>query len=185
MNDSKRIIIIVVLMTLVLVGMVAKQQYTLNTGELVVLKTTPIDPRSLFRGDYVRLNYDISRLSSVSFPVLSQLKHNDAVFIALEKKGEFWETVDVFESMPDSSSEMVVLKGHVVMPLWRTGSGGDELTVKYGVENYFVPEGEGLALEQLRNQDKVSMQIAVDSFGNAGIKAVLVNGHPRYVETLF
>ena len=36
-----------------------------------------------------------------------------------------------------------------------------------------------------RGGEKVSLRIAVDRFGNAGIKAVLVNGEVRYLETLF
>jgi len=86
MNQSKTMLIIVVVLTLTLVSMVAKKQYTLNTGALVVLKTTPVDPRSLFRGDYVRLNYDINRLSVRQFPLLQGMKHHDVVFVALEKK---------------------------------------------------------------------------------------------------
>jgi uncharacterized membrane-anchored protein len=61
----------------------------------------------------------------------------------------------------------------------------EHLTVRYGIENYFVPEGEGRDLERPKPGEKVSTRVAVDRFGNAGIKAVLVNGQPRYTETLF
>ena len=50
------------LQTLALVGMIGVQQYTLNEGTPVLLETEPIDPRSLFRGDFVILNYAISDL---------------------------------------------------------------------------------------------------------------------------
>ncbi|MGH8629618.1 MAG: GDYXXLXY domain-containing protein [Burkholderiales bacterium] len=59
------------------------------------------------------------------------------------------------------------------------------LNVRYGIENYFVPEGEGLALERPKPDEKVTIRVAVDRAGNAGIKAVLVNGTPRYEEKLF
>jgi hypothetical protein len=57
--------------------------------------------------------------------------------------------------------------------------------VRYGIENYFVPEGEGRALERPKPNEKVTIQVAVDRYGRAGIQAVLVNGQPRYVERLF
>lgn len=183
MTYSKRITIIVVLLTLVLMGMIAKKQFTLNTGSLVVLKTTPVDPRSLFRGDYVRLNYDISRLNSAYFPLLNELKYHDSVFVALKKEGVFWQPVAVFKSMPESSDDKVIIKGSINSP--PAFSRSPQVSIKYGIENYFVPEGEGRDLERLRNQGNISMQIAVDTFGNSGIKAVLLNGEPIYVEALF
>ncbi len=48
------------------------------------------------------------------------------------------------------------------------------LNVRYDIENYFVPEGE-----------VVSILVAVDESGAAGIKGVLVDGELRYEETLF
>ena len=56
--------------------------------------------------------------------------------------------------------------------------------VKYGIEDYFVQEGTGRELERTKQDEKVSIQVAVDRFGNAGIKAVLVNGRPKSIETL-
>lgn len=185
MSDSKRIMIVVLLMTLALVGMVAKKQYTLNTGDLVVLKTEPVDPRSLFRGDYVRLRYEISSLDMATFPTVSGLQHNDTVYVSLQKSGDFWVPKAVSRTLPEHGQDSVVIKGRVNMP-WLRGLGvRGGIEIKYGIENYFVPEGEGRELERLRNQQKVSMQIAVDAFGNAGIKAVLVDGEPYYVESLF
>ena len=55
------------------------------------------------------------------------------------------------------------------------------INVKYGVENYFVPEGEGRVLETPKPGETVSIRLVVDRNGNAAIKAVLVNG----VERLF
>ena len=49
MNVGLRIAIIVAMQTLALWGMVGMKQYTLATGNPVVLKTQPIDPRSLRR----------------------------------------------------------------------------------------------------------------------------------------
>ncbi|MBN4061478.1 MAG: hypothetical protein COB41_01290 [Proteobacteria bacterium] len=183
MNQSKAILIIVVVLTLTLVGMIAKKQYTLNTGALVVLKTTPVDPRSLFRGDYVRLNYAISRLNVNQFPLLHELEEHDPVFVALKKQGVFWQPIAVFKSMPEAENDTVVIKGYINSS--SRGGWNAQVSIRYGIENYFVPEGEGRDLEGLRNQGNISMRIAVDGFGNSGIKAVLLNGESIYVEALF
>ena len=65
MRSTFGLLLAVVIQTGVLVAMVAMKQWTLTTGTPVVLETKPVDPRSLFRGDYVRLNYAISNYSGL------------------------------------------------------------------------------------------------------------------------
>jgi uncharacterized membrane-anchored protein len=55
----------------------------------------------------------------------------------------------------------------------------------YGIEKYFVPQGEGLEIEHSRNQGKVAIVAAVTPAGRAAIKRLLVDGKPVYDEPLF
>ncbi|MCK9420892.1 MAG: GDYXXLXY domain-containing protein [Nitrospirae bacterium] len=57
-----KFILIVCLQVLLLLGIIAYREYWIATGDKVVLKTTPVDPRDLFRGDYVNLTYEITNL---------------------------------------------------------------------------------------------------------------------------
>jgi uncharacterized membrane-anchored protein len=58
--------------------------------------------------------------------------------------------------------------------------------VDYGIDQYFVPEGTGPALEADRNEGKVSVLVAVAENGNAAIKGIVLNGgDPVYLEPLF
>jgi len=179
----------VAVLTLVLFGMIARKQWTLSTGTSVVLETKPVDPRSLFRGDYVRLNYTINTLDTAAYPELSHVKRGDVVYVSLAAGSPYWQPERVSLACPDAPS--VVLKGRVerVSRHWnnttRKYDAASEVRVKYGIENYFVPEGAGRAIERPAAGEKVSIQVAVDRFGNAGIRAVLLNGVPRYIETLF
>ena len=59
------------------------------------------------------------------------------------------------------------------------------LRITYGIEHYFVPEGEGRAIEQARNQDKVAIVAAVTPAGRAAIKRLVIDGKPVYDEPLF
>jgi len=46
-----------------------EKEKILNEGKLVLLRLAPVDPRSLMQGDYMRLNYEISRnIPSDSIP---------------------------------------------------------------------------------------------------------------------
>ncbi|WP_348684911.1 GDYXXLXY domain-containing protein [Aeromonas bestiarum] len=38
-----------------------RYEHAISSGEVVLLRLAPVDPRSLMQGDYMRLNYDIAR----------------------------------------------------------------------------------------------------------------------------
>jgi len=188
-GSALRLVFVVVVLTLVLAGMIGRKQWTLITGTPVVLETQPVDPRSLFRGDYVRLNYTINTLGSDRFE-LPDVQRGDVVYVTLKKGDPYWQPVAVSTERPEDDA--VAIKGRVdrvSKQRWnrdtRKMEEVSELRLKYGIENYFVPEGTGRALERPAQGEKVSMEVAVDKCGNAGIKSVLVNGQLRFVETLF
>lgn len=59
------------------------------------------------------------------------------------------------------------------------------IRIQYGIEKFFVPEGEGRALEQPREDEQVTVRVAVDASGKAAIEALLINGKARYRVSLF
>jgi uncharacterized membrane-anchored protein len=59
------------------------------------------------------------------------------------------------------------------------------IRARYGIEAYFVPQGEGRALEAARNARTLEMLIAVGSDGEAAIKGLILDGKRAYVEGLF
>ena len=189
MNITFRIIILNVLLTMVLVAMIVVKQWTLNTGTMILLETKPIDPRSLFRGDYVRLNYTINQLNLAELSGHARFQKYDKVFVVLQEDLPYWEPLSVHGRHPVLKLGQMAIKGELISIQDIHKNIGKEpstiLHVRYGIENYFVPEGEGRALERPKENEKIDMRIAVDKFGNAGIKAVLVNGKERYTEMLF
>ncbi len=180
------IALVAVLQTAALIAMVAAKQRTLATGTPVVLKTEPIDPRSLFRGDYVRLNYAISSLNYAVVEGDNDFKRHDRVYVMLRKGEEYWDAVSIHHERPVHGPDSVIIRGEAQYSgIWSGGEERGGINVRYGIENYFVPEGEGMALERPAEGDVVSILIAVDDSGTAGIKGVLVNGELRYEESLF
>ena len=179
--------LVVALQTAALAAMVVNKQWTLITGTPVVLKTEPIDPRSLFRGDYVRLNYAISVLEKEKFPNIADFRKHDSIHILLRQGETWWEPVSIHKERPEAPEGQVAIRGEVMgnWGRWRDGEQVPGLNVRFGIENYFVPEGEGMALERPADGEVVSILVAVDESGAAGIKGVLVNGELRYEETLF
>jgi len=179
--------LVVAAQTLLLAGMVAKRQWTLETGTPVLLKTEPVDPRSLFRGDYVNLNYEIDTLDPAALEGDDEFNRHDDIFVVLRRGTEFWEPVSIHHARPQSVPEgTVAIRGEVrYSGSWIGAADRAGLSVGYGIENYFVPEGKGRELEAERNAGKVSILVAVDKFGGSAIKAILVDGTVRHEEGLF
>ena len=192
---NRRLLVVALMQTLILLAMIGMRQWTLATGIPVILETQPIDPRSLFSGDYVRLNYKVSDLRLEELTGDRLFKRHDTVFVVLardgEAGGEYWKAVSVHRNRPRPGEGQAVIKGSVEYTgdtMWDAAQNKAvqvrHLHVRYGIEDYFVQEGTGRALERPKQDEKVSIQVAVDRFGNAGIRAVLINGLPKYVETL-
>ena len=188
---NRRLFVVVLVQTLILLAMIGVRQWTLATGIPVILETQPIDPRSLFSGDYVRLNYKVSDLRPEELAGDRIFKRHDTVFVVLAPDGEYWKAVSVHRGRPRPSDGQAVIKGSVEYTgdtIWDAERNKavevKHLHVKYGIEDYFVQEGTGHELERPKQDEKISIQVAVDRFGNAGIKAVLVNGRPKFIETL-
>lgn len=76
--------VLMVAQTLVLGSIVWSRQTLLATGREIVLPVVPVDPRDIFRGDYVVLGYD---LSTVNVPAASDgtaqsgLRDGDVVYV--------------------------------------------------------------------------------------------------------
>ncbi|MBP1097555.1 GDYXXLXY domain-containing protein [Bradyrhizobium diazoefficiens] len=170
-----------------LVLMVADRMQILREGREVTLQTQPVDPRDLLRGDYVVLRYDISQLPAGALAGKPAAERNSVVFVKLAPNANgLYEAVSVHAEPVAVTAPEVLIRGRVP---YSCGSPGrtfcDKLTIKYGLESYFVPEGEGKKLEQARNQQKLRVVAAVLPSGRAAIKRLLLDGEPVYEEPLY
>lgn len=159
----KKFVYIIVSLWLVLIcSFVVKQEFTLKTGREVLLKTVPVDPRDLLRGDYVILNYEVAQIPSY----FRDYGENKTVYVMLrtDKKN-----IAHFDGITDKQPKSLFLKGRTgkcqtIIPFYRSGR-----CVNFGIESYFVKEGTGRELERdLRNGALV--KVAIDKNGNAKVK---------------
>ncbi|MDD5644979.1 MAG: GDYXXLXY domain-containing protein [bacterium] len=145
-------------------------------GVPVKVSVEPIDPRSLFRGDYVILRYPFSSLRCDEIGLKKHEMHElKNVYVILKKKGDLWEYDRASVSKPPIAQNEVFLKGVVVSDMWDF-SGNGSVSVKYGIESYFVPEGEGKELEKHREKRNLSAEIYVNSRGTALLTGLFAKG---------
>ncbi|KGP90764.1 hypothetical protein N780_03600 [Pontibacillus chungwhensis BH030062] len=152
--------LMVSLQVLYLVGM-AGAYYAIDLfGETIDLKTAPVDPRDLFYGDYVVVNYEISTISNENW-VGDEPQYNDKVYVKLRKDGEVYEAQAVSHQALPTEKDEVLITGQY------KGGNGDELRIRYGIERFYVEENTGEALEG--NESERVAEVAVAPWGQKKI----------------
>lgn len=172
------LIIAIALQVLVLAFMAGKREYLMNTGTVVYLRTAPIDPRDLFRGDYVRLRYEASLVpfSKCSPDIADKVRKYSlgSVVYAQLTVGENG-LAEVTALSAEKPAAGTFIKGRLAQP-WQFGIAGPDFAgVQYGIEAYYVQEGKGLEIEKqqgTRNtlQTPIEMEIALGGDGTAVIR---------------
>jgi uncharacterized membrane-anchored protein len=157
---------LVVLQVLVVGNMARGRQVILDSGARVTLGTRPIDPRDLFRGDYVVLEYEISRidLNEVSWNA-PYAEAGQNVWVVLNAAERLARPVAVLDVHP--ASDEVAIRGSV---MWASG---DSVAIGYGIREYFVPEGTGWEVERAQEVDVV---VAIADDGTAVIDYLILDG---------
>lgn len=150
----------------VLIGMVINSALPLVTGHEVKLKTVPYDPRSLFRGNYARLNYEISRIDGEYFSDVETLRSGEVVYVSLAPGADgLQHLTSVSLEKPNTGT---FLRGTVDGQYF---SVDQPVLINYGIEAYFAPKEEALRLERELREEGVSVLMVTDS-GRARLKSV-------------
>lgn len=172
----------------ILGSMVMSRAAVLRSGQEVLLRVQPVDPRDLLRGEYVVLGYEISTLR------FDQLEEAPApgtsldrdIHVRLRESGEgHWTAVSArMGEAPeeDARDGDVVIRGQAgasVMP--ERGA----LTVRYGIERFYVPEGQGRAIEEDMREGGFSVTVAVSQSGSGQIKSLYHDGSLVYREPIY
>lgn len=169
--------------------MVADRIEILRAGTEVKLQVQPVDPRDLFRGDYVTLGYDISQVPAGALKDQRAAGRNPIVYVTLAPDQDgFYHAISVQTDAVTVQRPEVLIRGRVVSGTYCGATRDrfcDNLQVRYDIERYFVPEGEGGKIERDRNQRKLTVVAAVAPSGRAAIKRLLLDGEAIYDEPWF
>lgn len=165
--DRKTFVKAMLVPAIILLGFIGYNYYTLNQGHEILLRTVPVDPNDLFRGNYVNLRYDISVINLDQIPYDSSFVNGKDVYAVLAKGEKYWYVTRVGHFYQYPGQNEVVMKGKV------TGAYENTINVVWGIESYFVPEGKGQKIErEIRN---VSVKVSVDRTGRALIEELYIN----------
>lgn len=169
MGRRKWFILIVALQIAVLLAMIGMKWSTLTFGERILLKTLPVDPWDVFRGDYIVLNYEIATLD------LDQVAHddiifkpNDSVFVVLKPGEKYWAAEGVYLHRPEDGSRFI--KARVSYYDEYSGT----LHLDYGIGSYYVPQHQGREIENQRVP--LEVEVSIDRWGNSAVSRLFLEG---------
>ena len=142
--------------------------YPLWTGQEIKLKTIPIDPRSMFRGNYARLRYQIGTIPAKDIDTIRAPRHGEPVYVGLKpgKNGIYVYDRAYLERPPDA----VYIRGRIQAQNRRDTS--SRYPVLYGIEAFFAPKEKALQLEKTMRQGGIAM-VMIAGNGKATLKDVL------------
>jgi uncharacterized membrane-anchored protein len=179
-------ILLAAMQTAVIGYQIGERTYILRTGVEIRLKTEAVDPRDLLRGDYVVLSYPISRLREGQIVGERPKQREDVQFhvrVALDADGFALVQEASIAPLPPKPNTVVLITEPVA---YGPGLGkNDTVAVHYGIERFYVPEGEGREIESLRNKGVVTVSVRVSSSGKAQLKRLFIDGKPVYEEPDF
>jgi uncharacterized membrane-anchored protein len=183
-TSGKKLLIVVGVQFLVLLSVIGFKQYTVWTSDTVLLKTAPIDPHALLGGDSVHIRYEISSVERSLFVdgeaypglfVEGEAYPGQEVFVELQKGADgYWSVVAVHPHQESSYDGTVLLKARVESYPY---VGSTPVTLHYGIEQVFVPEGSGAGLPS-GSGHTVAVEVRVDRFGHAVPLRFFVDGQP-------
>jgi uncharacterized membrane-anchored protein len=147
----------VVFQLFILVAMILGRTVPFVGARTVLLRVEPVDPRDMFRGDYVTLGYDISRTPAGKF------EPGQSVYVALvpEVGGRHYRAGEFLAEPPASG---VFIRGTAQVHGRAT----------YGIESFYVQEGTGHDYENAVRDRRLWAEIALDGRGTPALERLVI-----------
>lgn len=171
----------------ILLSMTIKPAITNALGSEILIKTKPFDPRDVFRGDYIYLNYEINEITldkldnsvlnirddKEEYEPFKELRKKNLYVTLKESKGVY----EVDKVSLNKPNEGIYLKAKYRYTLQDMPEKEDEninkekekyvvpkaigINVDYSLDKYFVPENTGKDLEDKAQKGELLAKIKV------------------------
>ena len=144
-------------------GLAGLAEADLAFGDEIKLKAQPVDPLDVFRGNYVVLSYDISRLQ-----VINEVQRGQRL------------CADLFQSAPGVYGARYAYDfpqedGKTICGRAREDArGGESVGIEYGIETYFASAERAREIEDSIARGQLYVVVDLDDDGSARIERLEV-----------
>ncbi|WP_342615095.1 GDYXXLXY domain-containing protein [Peribacillus frigoritolerans] len=150
-NPSLRPLIVFSIPVLILLILAFPPVWTTMTGDVIKIKTAPVDPTDLFRGSYVALEYEIESVkpSQVDDSIKTRFNTRNMgdykrVYVRLKQNTDGLYVVDYVTK--EKPGKGVYLKGELEIPYDLQNA--ETIQIRYGLDNYFASEEKAKEMEK-------------------------------------
>jgi uncharacterized membrane-anchored protein len=135
-----------------------------DMGEVVTLRTEPVDPPDLFYGDYVRLSYEAESISADKWFGERDVEYGDKIYVVLVPANDgVYEVKSASAVKPNKSGAEVIIAAKYAYEDVANGH-----RVEFGINRYFIEDNTG---DEFENQ--TSSMIAKVAILPWGLKRIL------------
>jgi uncharacterized membrane-anchored protein len=194
MISGKKLVISALVLALVQIGflswIIAGRAAILRNGKEVLLKIEPVDPRDLLRGDYIILGYEISRIpvKMIANIPAEKFSSDDTSIVVRLKKGAdgYWTPTTAWfgKALTPAAADEADISGHVAEG-WDLRGEGMTIAPDYGIERFYLPEGQGMAIQNDMRVRPFGIRLALSGDGTAQIKALVDGDKTLFEEPLY
>jgi len=146
-KKKQLLIIVFAFQFIILVGMYLNSLTPLYFGKEIKVQTLPVDPRSMFRGHYVRLPYTFSQIKKEDIIDIEKedniIKSGDYLYISLKEKGSIYEMKHASIKKPDSG---IFIRGRIQGKRY-LNKNTKSYDVKYNIEAFFAPKNKAIKMQ--------------------------------------
>lgn len=183
-NLKISIIGIIIFQIIILLAMLVKANMPLWFGTEIKIKVKPVDPRSMFRGNYVRLTYDFSSIEiNYKHPLYDKnLRKGEKIYISFTKTDDIYVYNKISLEEPTNT---IYIQGRIKRKPYKIynyklSSAEQEnhnkknLLIRIKVANIsalFAPKEKALSLESTLKDGAVSVLMVNDN-GKVMIKSI-------------
>jgi uncharacterized membrane-anchored protein len=163
--------------SLVIGWMVWDRVSLLSSGREIKAAVVPVDPRDIFRGDYVTLGYGFTTGADIALP--EGARTGDTVYALLKEQGPSdWTLAGVTAEQPETQGGGEVVLKAIVDRAWRGQASGPPTVgrLRFGIERFYVPQGQGRVLEKQVLEKRIVAVLAVGRDGKVALKGLEADG---------
>ncbi len=167
----KRYLVVKVLFQIgIVAGMVLLSMRPLMDGREIRLAVQSRDPRSLFRGDYVQLNYEFSTLNLDSIPnnldPERRYRFGDELYLEMKQRGRFYKPVGLWSDPPEKNLFIKVMVNYHMLATdnaeimaKKPRHGRGILSLVGGIEQYYTNPESAKEFDALVSREVDSIQV--------------------------
>lgn len=156
--------------------MIFNAEETVSEGILFKLKTRPYDPKDPFRGNFIRLNFEIGTHTVAD---TSAWKKGEKVYVFLRSDRKGFGQIALLTRYRDEVNSDNYLEG-TIRSIWISDEGA-QLTIQYPFERFYMeeskaPVAESVYREAARDSSRNTFALVSVKSGTGILQDIMIDG---------